>query len=247
MPAPKFEMRGEVPVYFSGVLDKIEGVAHAFPCRTGSPTERLSTLAGRMKSSFGLRKIVTVNQVHRTAVAVYDEDVEVTENFGKKKADAVITAQCCVAVGVRTADCLPILLTDKSARAVGAVHAGWKGLAAGIIPAAIEVMTDMYKVDRGNIHAAVGPHIGPCCYETGPEVAELYSEKFGDDVLRPGEGDRNYLDLGKAANKSLVSCGLKSENVDVMDMCTSCNNERFYSYRRDGEGTGRQLSFIVQR
>jgi len=248
VPVPRFEIiKGRVPACFSGLLRKVKGVVHAFPCRTGTPEESIDILAGRMKSVFGLENIATVDQVHGTAVVVCDEDVDDPEKLGSKRADAIIAARRFVAVGVRTADCLPILVADKDARVAAAVHAGWKGLASGVVSSAVEAIEEKYNVAPGDLLVAVGPHIGACCYEVGPEVAEVYMKKFGDGVLRPGKGDRSYLDLGEAAKKTLIKHGLKIENVEILNLCTSCDEEHFYSYRRDGKNAGRQLSFIMLR
>ncbi len=125
-----------------------------------------------------------------------------------------------------TADCLPIALAATGAQPVLAlVHAGWRGLLAGVIEAAL------VQAGRGAA-AAVGPGIGPCCYEVGEEVARPYRARFGDGVLR----GRN-LDLPAAALRVLRDAGCAVEHIDL---CTSCDEERFFSHRRDGVQTGRQ-------
>jgi YfiH family protein len=128
-----------------------------------------------------------------------------------------------------TADCIPIALARESdeAPAVGILHAGWRGLLAGIVGNGVRALGS-----RG-IAAAIGPSIGPCCYEVGDEVATPFREAFGEDIVRDGK-----LDLWTAAERALRAAGC--ERVDRFDMCTACDGHRFFSHRRDHGKTGRQ-------
>lgn len=131
-----------------------------------------------------------------------------------------------------TADCLPIAVarvpTRGSRPAVGILHAGWRGLLGGIVAAGVRALNGGTALT-----AAIGPSIGPCCYEVGEEVAQPFREAFGADVVRDGR-----LDLWTAAERALRAAGC--EHVDRFDECTSCNGERFFSHRRDHGQTGRQ-------
>jgi hypothetical protein len=129
-----------------------------------------------------------------------------------------------------TADCMPIAIAraDGMRPAVEILHAGWRGLLAGIVAAGVRALGARKLV------AAIGPSIGPCCYEVGDEVAAPFREAFGDDVVRDG----NKLDLWTAAERALRAAGV--EKVDRFDLCTSCHGERFFSHRRDHGRTGRQ-------
>ena len=129
-----------------------------------------------------------------------------------------------------TADCLPIAIVRSDARrpAVTILHAGWRGLLAGIVAAGVRTL------GAGGLSAAIGPAIGPCCYEVGEEVATPFRETFGDDVV-----DRDgRLDLWTAAERALRAAGV--EHVERFDLCTSCEPDRFFSHRRDHGRTGRQ-------
>ena len=133
-----------------------------------------------------------------------------------------------LAVGLITADCLPIALCRADgAPALCVLHAGWKGLLAGIVGSGVEAL------GTGHVAAAIGPGIGPCCYEVGEEVARPFRAAFGDDVM---EG-RN-LDLWTAAERALHEAGC--DEVERTDLCTCCNGELFFSHRRDRGHTGRQ-------
>lgn len=127
-----------------------------------------------------------------------------------------------------TADCMPIALARTHGRpAVGILHAGWRGLLAGIVAKGVRAL------GRGSVVAAIGPSIGPCCYEVGDEVAAPFREAFGADVVRHGK-----LDLWTSAERALRAAGV--ERVDRFDLCTACNSDRFFSHRRDEGRTGRQ-------
>jgi len=134
-----------------------------------------------------------------------------------------------VAMLLLAADCLPIALARPPGRepALAVLHAGRRGLLAGVVAAGARVL------GGGPLTAAIGPGIGPCCYEVGEEVARPFREAFGDDVARSGR-----LDLWTAAERALRGAGC--ESVERLDLCTSCDPERFFSHRRDGGRTGRQ-------
>ena len=125
-----------------------------------------------------------------------------------------------------TADCVPVAVTARERNAVALLHAGWRGLLEGIVAAGVSAL-------GGARAACVGPAIGPCCYEVGPEVAEPFAERFGRDVLH---GRR--LDLWTATERALLAAGV--ESVERIDLCTSCNPSLFFSHRRDNGVTGRQ-------
>jgi purine-nucleoside/S-methyl-5'-thioadenosine phosphorylase / adenosine deaminase len=129
---------------------------------------------------------------------------------------------------VFTADCLPVaLVRTGKPPAVAALHVGWRGLLAGIVQSGVATL------GPGDLAAAIGPGIGPCCYEVGEEVARPYRERFGDDVAPDGR-----LDLWTATERALNAAGVA--DVHRTDLCTSCNPELFFSHRRDAGRTGRQ-------
>ena len=138
-------------------------------------------------------------------------------------------------VAVKTADCIPILLVDAEHRAVAAVHAGWRGTAAGIVRHAVHRMGEEFGTGAAQIHAAIGPGIGKCCYEVGPEVAAQF-----------GEAAAAHIDLVEANRRQLVEAGVPDSQICAAGLCTKCG-EDFHSYRRDKEQAGRMLSFIGVR
>jgi YfiH family protein len=129
-----------------------------------------------------------------------------------------------------TADCMPIAIarSDGIRPAVEILHAGWRGLLAGIVAAGVRA------IGARKLVAAIGPSIGPCCYEVGDEVATPFRQAFGEDVVHEG----SKLDLWTAAERALRAAGV--DHVDRFDLCTACNGDRFFSHRRDHGRTGRQ-------
>jgi polyphenol oxidase len=136
-------------------------------------------------------------------------------------------------VAVKTADCIPLLLVDQRRRAVAAVHAGWRGTAARIVTGAIVAMRERFGTEPADLHAAIGPGIGKCCYEVGPEVAAQF-----------GEQGRVHLDLPAINRAQLLEAGVTPERIYASNLCTMCRAEEFESFRRDGEAAGRLYSFI---
>ena len=137
-------------------------------------------------------------------------------------------------VGVKTADCLPILLVDERHRAVAAVHAGWRGTVAGVAISTLKAMAARWGTEAGDLHAAIGPGIGQCCFEVGPEVAVQFGEPFR----------RTRIDLAQANRRQLVESGLAPERIYTAGLCTCCPGDQFHSYRRDREKAGRMMSVV---
>ncbi len=178
---------------------------------------------------------VFMNQVHGASVQCVDQG-------GVAKAtDGVLTASAGLMLGVRTADCIPLLMSDEQGEIVAAVHCGWKPLVAGIAEHAVEMLARKASCEPSHILAAIGPAAGPCCYEIGREVAEKLHPKAV--VERDGS---LYGNLAVELRLRLAAAGLRDESIENMALCTICDPERFYSYRRDGAVSGRMLSCIMR-
>lgn len=188
-------------------------------------------------------RLLTLRQVHRADVLVFEGDARILTH--PLPYDAVITNKKRVALAISTADCLPILMLDRSKKVIGAVHAGWRGMWGGVIQRAVRTMIEAFKSSPGDILVGIGPGIGPCCYEVGTEVVSLF-QNFSDtpqEFIQERKG-RTYLDLSRAAQLELHQVGIPPENIETIPLCTACREDLFFSYRRDGK-TGRQLSFIM--
>jgi YfiH family protein len=184
---------------------------------TDDDPERVAANRERVRAQAGADHLAQGRQVHGTRVSVDDGTGE--------EADGQVTTLGGVAAIVLVADCLPVALAGPDA--AGVVHAGWRGLANGVLEAGVAA------IGRGPVTAAIGPGIGPCCYEVGEEVAAPFRRAFGLGLVRDGK-----LDLWSAAERALRAAGCT--RVDRVDLCTACSPERFFSHRRDAGITGRQ-------
>jgi len=154
--------------------------------------------------------------------------------------DALVTDRPGLQLIIATADCLPVLLYSPSPRPViAAVHCGWRGLRARVVQETVRLMAQKYDVRQRAISACFGPSIETSCYEIGPDVEVPH----GAESIRR-DGDRLYLDLEREATLQLTEVGVSPENVLPSGFCTRCRPDLFYSYRRDGRGTGRMYNFI---
>jgi len=146
-------------------------------------------------------------------------------------------------VGVKSADCVPVLLSSADGRRVAAVHSGWRGTALRVAARAVEALQAEGEA-ASTLCAAVGPCIQACCYEVAPDLAERFRADFGDAVVQMGKS-RPHLDLRRAVRDTLLAAGLLPQHVHVQTACTACEPERFFSHRRDAGVTGRHLAFIA--
>lgn len=186
----------------------------------------------------GPRPLVTVNQVHGVSVLRVGDDLT-----GGGNHDALITDRPDVLIAVKSADCTPILLYDTVTGAIGAVHAGWRGTALKAPARAVEAMAAAFGSRPADLVAVVGPAIGPCCYVVGPDVVEAFAAAFGPGRFIGGPEDPR-ADLHAANRESLTRAGLSPGNVHTIRLCTACHPGLFFSHRRDGAKTGRQINFI---
>ncbi|MBA3242991.1 MAG: peptidoglycan editing factor PgeF [Acidobacteria bacterium] len=242
-----------------------EGFANAFSTRVGgvSPFPRGSlNLAGfdqdtaenifeNRRRFFGLLGGEwTFNgcwQVHGAQVRV----VENLENARseQERCDAQVTRTPGVLLGVKTADCVPVLLADARTGACAGVHAGWKGTLAEIVRHTLNVMQAEFGTDPRDVRAAVGPAARACCYEVGAEVIEAFREKFprADSLFTPTREGHALVDLQRANREQLVESGVRDERVHTLPLCTICRPDLFFSYRYEQklyDRTGRLLSVI---
>ncbi|MGD0668357.1 MAG: peptidoglycan editing factor PgeF [Bryobacteraceae bacterium] len=146
--------------------------------------------------------------------------------------DALLENTPGAVVAVKTADCVPLLLVDPRHRAVAAVHAGWRGTVAGIAQRAVAALGTQFGVRAGDLHAAIGPAIGKCCYEVGAEVAAQF-----------GLNGRAHIDLAEEVRRQLEAAGVGVQRIYVAGLCTKCRADEFHSFRRDGAAAGRLYSF----
>ena len=187
-------------------------------------------------------RIVTMKQVHGERI------IEVKDNRLKEagEADGMITEEKGLFLGVLTADCVPILFVVRERKLVAVAHAGWRGTFAGIASKMVGLLKERHDVDPSSVEAAMGPAIGPCCYEIGADVSGPLVQKWGniaEKCLQSRTG-KSFLDLRELNHLLLQDAGVPPEQIFKVGPCTSCAMEDFFSYRREKKETGRQLSFI---
>jgi YfiH family protein len=198
--------------YRARPLTRFDWLDHAFGTRFFDPPEQLATL----------------HQIH-SDIAVY------ANRTGRlADGDALLSDSPGQFVGVKTADCLPILLVDERHRTVAAIHAGWRGTVTGVCLSSLKAMAERWDTKPEDLHAAIGPGIGPCCFEVGPEVAIQFGEPFR----------RTRINLEQANRRQLVAAGLAPEHIYTLGLCTFCHGDEFFSFRRDREKAGRMVSVI---
>jgi polyphenol oxidase len=159
------------------------------------------------------------------------------------EADIAVTNDPAVAVSVRAADCVPILLADRRTGAIAAIHAGWKGTAAGAVSVAVQALTSRYRTRPEDVIAAVGPSIGPCCYEVGPDLASHFASHAQASNWFTRDANP-HLDLWRATHDQLACAGVPTRQIHVCALCTFDHSALFHSYRRDGRNAGRLVAAI---
>jgi hypothetical protein len=215
------------------------GFLHAFPTRDTPDATLLEALA--------TPTVIQVKQVHGARAVLAAE-------AAGQEGDALVARAGDGAVGVRVADCVPVLVADPGSGAVAAIHAGWRGVVGGVLGAGVELLGG-----RGLV-AAIGPCIGACCFEVGRDVAAQIGfkaaslrEPASDNPLASSrgmfvvreEGDKAYVDLRAAVRSQLRALGLDDASIEDVAGCTRHEGERFHSYRRDGANSGRMLAGIA--
>jgi YfiH family protein len=254
------EDRG-VEYLLSPLLGECGFLRHAFSTRRGGVSEapfrslNLGKAQGEDPESVGEnrrrffevagmrpRNVAEVRQVHGADVVEADE----IPGDGDIQADGIMTDEPGVFVAVQTADCVPVLLADPVNRAVAAVHAGRRGTEEGVLENAVRRMRERYSTEAKNLAASLGPGISGQCYEVGAECIPPFRRRYPDwrDICMQVSGEKWLLDLPKAVNLQLRSAGVPGERIDAAPFCTFSEAARFFSYRRDGEPTGRLLSVI---
>lgn len=178
----------------------------------------------------------TVKQIHSAEV------IDAAGFTGERgRADALVSNARGRAVAVRTADCLPILLADVENLAVAAIHAGWRGTASRIVEAAVERMRQLYGTKPDQLWAAIGPGIGKCCFEVGPEVAREFSYWYAELAVTE---TTHLLDLVDINHRQLNGAGVPLENISQSGLCTMDRADILFSFRREREKAGRMVAWI---
>jgi hypothetical protein len=191
--------------------------------------------------------LLLIRQVHEAGVAIAAPDRP--RPWPRPEADAILSDDPDAAVAVRVADCVPILIAEETGRAVGAIHAGWRGTVRRAAIEAVDAMLARFGVRPERLIAAIGPSIGPCCYEVGEQVRGAFHDAgHHPDLLDrwffTGPSGRLHLDMWRATRDQLEGAGVPPSRIHTADLCTRTHAEAFHSYRVDGERAGRMVGII---
>lgn len=156
--------------------------------------------------------------------------------------DSLVTDKNNLPLAIFTADCLPVFLYDARNHGIALVHAGWRSSKENILAETIKVMREKFNTEMHGLCAGFGPSIRSCCYEVGQEFADIFAVEY----LAKKES-HYYLDLAGINKKQLLDLGAKEENIFDSGICTACHSEEFFSFRKDGPGTGRMMSVMMLR
>lgn len=246
-------------------LDAIPGLHHGFSTRHGGVSEGyLASMSfsyqkeseqtvdenfRRFSAANGLpfESLVLTHQTHTAHVAVVGEEYK---HRGRdrtlRETDGVVTGVPGLGLVCFTADCVPLLLADAASGTVAAVHAGWRGTVHGIAAEAVKKMIEA-GAKAENIIAAIGPSIGPCCFEVGPEVQKEFTDRFGIKlpVVASGRQGHTLVDLWQANRLVLEECGVAENHIFTSKICTFCNNKDYYSHRYTNGMRGSLIAAIA--
>jgi YfiH family protein len=242
----------QITFIHSEALGRIAGTLHAFSTRRGdrpdltlgpysSPNPMVQINRFRFLAAIGAPgwPIMKLKQVHSGIVVDIDDTWAANDAV---EGDAAITNLKGVMLGVQTADCVPMLVSEVHGKAVAAIHAGWRGAAARIAETTILRLCDKFSINPKDLTASIGPHIGVCCYEVGNDVVETMADPAVFE-LKP-EWPKPHLNLAAANRQQLLAAGLAEQSIETSSLCTRCRSDLFHSYRRDGKNMGHMLSVI---
>lgn len=256
------------------IKSKLLRSPHAFATRSGGVSELIHTRSlnlafGRgdddatvLKNleifadavGFDPKSVVSLPQIHSDKIFEVDESDRGKGYYireGIESGDGYVTDRKNTVLGIKTADCVPILFEaekDGKIVAVGAVHAGWRGTVAGIAPKCVDMLCRRYGVLPADVRAAIGPCIHRCCYEVGEDLRASVESSLGkeiaDEFVVPKADGKYLCDLVGINERLLTRCGVPRENIDAIELCTCCEPKRFFSHRYSGGLRGTMLNVI---
>ncbi len=231
---PAFAHAGSQVCHFFGTRRHAMG----FCLEVGIPRRGVGGVAS---SSWTL----SVKQVHGTEALVLDRALAPTDRFVGGW-DALVTDQPGIMVAVRTADCVPILVHDPKRRVVAAIHAGWRGAVAGIVPKTLALLESRFGSRLEHVRISIGPSAGVCCYEVDEPVLDQLSEGFPrwNKVVRTRRDGRAHLDLKALIKEQAQTLGAPLKSITTVNLCTICHEDLFFSYRREKKVNGTMVSAI---
>ena len=262
----RYARRGTIEYWEAGQLSALGFVEHAFCTRRGGVSggpfsglnvsfrvgdreEDVRRNLALVGEAFAIpqERLVLMGQVHGERIRAIDSDEPPPEHV--PECDGLITARPGVALAVRTADCVPLFFVDRVRRVIGAAHAGWRGTALGMAAKMVDAFVEGFASRPEDILAAVGPAVGPCCYQVdAPVHAALTAHPGVERFLRPCRQEGRWmLDLALANRLQIAERGVPEANILSSCLCTACRQELFFSHRASGGCTGRQVNILILR
>jgi YfiH family protein len=258
-----------VPFYVCGEFERLPFLRHGFSTRHGGVSAdgesvssdftlnladtswdspgRVQKNRRRFLCALNLEKahLITLRQVHSNGVHIIKD---ICDGWNHPEGDALCTQSENVALAVQIADCIPILIADPIRHAVAAVHSGWRGTLAGVLPKTIEQMQMTFGSDPASLLIAVGPGIRACCFKVGPDVARPFEKQYPGYPLAkpvPEQPEKRFLDLIKVLEIQMNLAGVRRGNCHDSGICPCCNTAEFFSHRAEGPASGRMMAAIA--
>lgn len=194
-----------------------------------------------IKNEFNVDSVVFLNQIHSDYVLTYDGK----EDFNKNEGDAIITDIKNVAIGVFTADCVPVILVNEDSGVIGAIHSGWKGTFNSITKKTLKKMSEEFSVNHKNTKAYIGAHIMDCCYEISEELKDKFiiEKSYVKDLF-----NGKNLNMQNCIINDLIEFGVQDTNINLLNKCTYCSDDiKLHSYRKSIGSYGRMFTFAILR
>ena len=260
--------KGPITCICAPALNQFDFLTHAFCTRlggvstgafsglnmsasTGDDKKNISKNWQILSEAFAIAadRFFLLRQVHSDQILILNQSSRKEAFFSPPACDAVITDQPNIALCIKTADCVPIVLVDPQRGIIANIHAGWKGTALNIASKVVRSMAEHFGSRAEEMVAAIGPAIGPCCYEVDEPVVRAMGS-WGEDreTCRPAADENHWmLDLPRINRQQMIHAGIPGKSITTVEFCTSCRNDLFYSHRRDRGKTGRQVHFIMMR
>ena len=262
----KLLKKGPVEYLASSALGQCDALVHAFCTRRGGITEghfaslnfsaregdgsdRVRKNGEIIASAFNLHEdqFFSVHQVHGDRILIVDHKNIDSLKQQQHQCDAIMTDQPGLAIGIKTADCVPVFLAAKTQRIIAVIHAGWRGTALNISAKTVAAFAETFSCRPADMIAAIGPSIGPCCYQVDDAVFKAGGgNENWESAFLPGRKQGEWLlDLPSANKRQLIQAGIPWESVFTADLCTSCRKDLFFSHRGEAGKTGRQINFMM--
>lgn len=266
----------KIPYYSCRPFENLAWLRHGFSTRHGGigggtlnlntaawdTPERVNENRRRLLSALDIENaaLILLNQVHSDIVCAvesaagfyeppfpYSGPIENRQSKIKnREGDALVTNMKNTALAIKTADCFPVLIVDPVHRAIGAVHSGWRGTLAGVLPCAIREMNHRFQSDSTRLLAALGPGIRECCFEVDEDVARLFTEAYSEkSTARPAANGKYMVNLAAVLKTQMTQSGVPPENQHDLGMCTCCNAREFFSWRAEDTAAGRMMAVIA--